>query len=57
MTWEESQEKTVANKQITEQEFPAEVSAVEKVHQPYQKGWTVQIKPLPGLGESHHAWA
>lgn len=32
MTWEESQEKTVVNKQITDQEFPAEASALEKVY-------------------------
>lgn len=58
MTWEESQEKTVVNKQITDQEFPAEENIMKKVCQPYRSGWTVQIKPkpLPGSGESHHAW-
>lgn len=58
MTWEESQEKTVVNKQITDQEFPAEENIMKKVYQPYRSGWTVQIKPkpLPGSGESRHAW-
>lgn len=49
--WEDSSEQ--ANHWA---EFPAEVSAVEKVSQPYQRGWTVQIKPLPGSGESQHTW-
>lgn len=34
MTWEKSQEKTVVNKQITDQEFPAEASVMKKVYQP-----------------------
>ena len=36
-----AREKTVVNKQITDQEFPAEASVMKKVYQPYRRGWTV----------------
>lgn len=48
MAGEESQEKTVASKPVSEEEFPAVASAVEQINHPYQRGWTVQIKPFPG---------
>lgn len=56
MPGDEGQEKTLASKPVAEQEFPAEVSVKEKVRPPFQRGWIVQIKPLPGCGESHHPW-